>query len=308
MGLGRGVHAGIGQLQPAIDDLTLELREFHLFRDLIHRSIGIWLGEHKRELVRSRLARRLRALGCGSYREYYDGLTAGSYGQDEWTQMLNAITTNKTDFYREPAHFEFLAREVLPQHRTAAARGGPRRLRIWSAGCSSGEEPYTIAITLRETLGSLLGWDVRLLASDVDTEVLRRAAAGIYAEERVAEIPRTLLHTYFRRGTGLYTGQVQVVEELRRLITFRQINLLEEPWPIRATFDCIFCRNVMIYFDKPTQRRLIGRFASLLRDGGYLFLGHSESLYGLTEEFAPLHNTINRKRTRQTQRAAEAVA
>ncbi|HSB67711.1 MAG TPA: protein-glutamate O-methyltransferase CheR [Candidatus Methylomirabilis sp.] len=278
-----------------MDEFHLTDREFQLFRRLIQAEAGISLGEHKRELVRSRLTRRLRVHGCRSFQEYYDRLTAGEWGEDERVRMLNAITTNKTDFYREKAHFDFLAAKVVPGLKAAAAKTGERRVRIWSAGCSTGEEPYTIAITLRESLGNLLTWDVRILASDIDTDVLDQAARGIYAAERVAEIPERILQSYFRRGTGAHSGLVQVTQEVRRLVTFRRINFLEEPWPIRVVFDCIFCRNVMIYFDKATQRRLVERFAGCLKDGGHLFLGHSESLFGMSDQFAFLHNTIHRK-------------
>ena len=278
-----------------MEEFRLTDREFQLFRRLIQAEAGIALGEHKRELVRSRLARRLRVHGCRTFQEYYDRLTAGELGEDERVRLLNAITTNKTDFYREKAHFDFLAAKVVPGLKAASAKTGERRIRIWSAGCSTGEEPYTIAITLRESLGNLLTWDLRILASDIDTDVLEQAARGIYPAERVAELPKGILQCYFRRGTGSHSGMVQVEEEVRRLVTFRRINFLEDPWPIRVVFDCIFCRNVMIYFDKATQRRLVERFAGCLKDGGYLFLGHSESLFGTSDQFTFLHNTIHRK-------------
>jgi chemotaxis protein methyltransferase CheR len=268
--------------------------EFHLIQTLVHRHTGISLSEHKRSLVISRLGRRLRALELPSFRSYCDYLE-GAEGAGELENFVNAITTNKTDFYRERVHFDFLAQEVIPALKTRAARTGERRIRIWSAGCSTGEEPYTIAVTLREGLGSLLGWDVRILASDIDTNVLAHATAGIYAADRVADIPEAILRAQFLRGTGGNAGSVRVRPEIQSLVTFRQINLLGEPWPIRATFDCIFCRNVIIYFDKPTQARLMQRFAQFLKDDGYLFLGHSESLHGICEQFAFLRNTIYRK-------------
>ena len=294
-----------------MDEFRLTDKEFQLFRGLIHAEVGISLGDHKRELLRSRLSRRLRVHGCSSFQEYHDRLMAGELGADERVRMLNAITTNKTDFYREKPHFDFLAAEVVPTLKAAAAKMGDRRIRIWSAGCSTGEEAYTLAITLRESLGNLLTWDVRILASDIDTDVLEQASRGIYPAERVEEVPTDILHRYFRRGMGAHAGLVQVAEELRRLITFRRINLLEEPWPIRTVFDCIFCRNVMIYFDKPTQGRLVERFAGCLKEGGYLFVGHSESLYGISDQYVFLHNTIHQKTgtgSRMSQQAAEAGA
>lgn len=273
---------------------TLCDQEFRLLRDLVKTHTGIALSEHKRSLVASRLGKRLRALGLESFRSYYNYL-AGEAGQDERENFVNAITTNKTDFYREGLHFEFLEKEFVPALKVRAARTGERRIRIWSAGCSSGEEPYTIAITLRESLENLLAWDVRILASDIDTQVLAQAAQGIYPAERVAEIPRPILERHFLRGVGSQAGLVRVSREVRNLVTFRRINLLEEPWRIQTAFDCIFCRNVIIYFDKPTQRRLVERFAGHLKADGYLFLGHSETLYGVSDRFVFLRNTIYRR-------------
>lgn len=280
---------------PVLSEVTISDQEFRLFQDLVKAHTGIALTEHKRNLVCSRLGKRLRALGLASFRTYYDYLSAEA-GQVELEHFVNAITTNKTDFYREKPHFDFLEQELVPAWKARAARTGERRIRIWSAGCSSGEEPYTLAITLRKTIENLPAWDVRILASDIDTEVLGRAMQGVYSAERVAEIPRSVLERCFLQGTGAHDGLVQVIPEVRNLITFRRMNLLEPQWPIRTLFDCIFCRNVIIYFDKPTQRRLMERFAAYLKDDAYLFLGHSESLYGMSDEFTLLRNTIYRKR------------
>jgi chemotaxis protein methyltransferase CheR len=277
-----------------IGDRAVSDEEFTLIQSLIKAQTGIALSEHKRSLVASRLGRRLRALGLPSLRTYYDYLM-GPNGTAEMENFVNAMTTNKTDFFREPAHFEFLEREVLPGLMARALRTGERRIRIWSAGCSTGEEPYTISLALCETLGKMLAWDVRILASDIDTEVLRRASEAIYPQERASEIPTALLQRYFLRGTGSNAGLVKVGREIRSLVTFRRINLLEEPWPIRTLFDCIFCRNVIIYFDRTTQCRLMSRFAATLKDDGYLFLGHSESLHGVSDQFGVLRNTIYRK-------------
>lgn len=301
---------GGGPLPQVSSEFTVSDQEFRLFQDLVKAHTGIALTEHKRSLVCSRLGKRLRALGLASFLGYYDYLSAET-GQAELEHFVNAITTNKTDFYREKPHFEFLEQEIVPALKARAVQTGERRIRIWSAGCSSGEEPYTIAITLREALENLPAWDVRILASDIDTEVLARAAQGIYPVERVPDIPRSILERYFLKGTGAQTGLVQVAREVRNLITFRRINLQEEPWPIRTVFDCIFCRNVIIYFDKPTQRRLMARFAACLKEDGYLFLGHSESLYGMSDQFAFLRNTIYRKHGRrelEPLRAVEATA
>lgn len=299
----------VGPESHAAMEVTISDQEFRLFQDLVKVHTGIALTEHKRNLVCSRLGKRLRALGLVSFRRYYEYLNAEA-GHTELEHFVNAITTNKTDFYRERAHFDFLEQEMVPAWKARAARTGQRRIRIWSAGCSSGEEPYTIAITLRNAIENLLAWDVRILASDIDTEVLDRAAKGVYSAERVAEIPRSILERYFLQGTGAHAGFVQVAPAVRNLVTFRRINLLEESWSIQTLFDCIFCRNVIIYFDKPTQRRLMERFASFVEDDGYLFLGHSESLYGMSDQFTSLRNTIHRKREGQksTMLQAEATA
>lgn len=278
-----------------LSEVTISDQEFRLFQDLVKVHTGIALTEHKRNLVCSRLGKRLRALGLPSFRKYYEYLSAEA-GQVELEHFVNAITTNKTDFYRENPHFDFLEQELVPAWKARAARTGERRIRIWSAGCSTGEEPYTIAITLRKAIENLLAWDVRILASDIDTEVLARAAQGIYSADRIGEIPKSIVERHFLQGTGAHDGLVQVTPEIKKLITFRRINLQDAQWPVHTLFDCIFCRNVIIYFDKPTQRRLMERFAGYLKDDGHLFLGHSESLYGMSDRFIFLRNTIHRKR------------
>jgi len=281
-------------IMPLVGGNAISDEEFSLIQSLVKKQVGIALSEHKRSLVASRLGKRLRALGLPSLRMYYDYLT-GPDGTAELENFVNAMTTNKTDFYRERVHFDFLERELVPALKTRAVQTGERKIRIWSAGCSTGEEPYTIALTLCEALGRMPAWDVRILASDVDTSVLSQAAAGIYPLERVREIPPALRERYFLRGTGSKAGLVKVKREMQSLITFRRINLLEEPWPVRTVFDCIFCRNVIIYFDRPTQCRLMSRFAKYVKDDGYLFLGHSESLHGVCDQFTFLRNTIYRR-------------
>src|SRR5574337_238029 len=208
-------------------EVTISDQEFRLFQDLVKVHTGIALTEHKRNLVCSRLGKRLRALGLASFRRYYEYLNAEA-GHTELEHFVNAITTNKTDFYREKAHFDFLEQEMVPAWKARAARTGERRIRIWSAGCSSGEEPYTIAITLRKAIENLHAWDVRILASDIDTEVLARARQGIYSTDRLADTPRVVLERNFLRGTGAYVGFVQLVPEVRKPVTFRRINLLED--------------------------------------------------------------------------------
>lgn len=278
-----------------LQEFSLTEREFQLFSELIRTQAGINLGEHKRQLLRARLAKRLRAHGFSTFEQYYDHLMHHDAKGEEMLRMVNCITTNKTEFFREPHHFDFLRDRWTPWVTAGARRNNTRKVRVWSAGCASGEEPYSIAIALREALTTTHGLDVRILASDIDTEVLGRAGEGIYPMDQVSAVPRPLLARYFLRGTGRFEGLVKVRGELRDLVVFRRINLLEDPWPTRCRFDAIFCRNVMIYFDRATQRKLVERFAAALVEGGCLFVGHSESLFGLTEELEFIQNTIYRK-------------
>jgi chemotaxis protein methyltransferase CheR len=277
----------------ALPEFSLSDREFELLRRLVQERTGIALGPHKREMLRARLARRLRALGLGTYLDYYRLLTEGRDGAEELPRFINAVTTNVTDFFREAHHFRFLAEQWLPRRRAGAARDGNRRLRFWSVACSTGEEPYSIALALRGALGpAAVCWDVRVLASDIDTDALAQAAAGVYPAERAAAVPPELLRGSFLRGTGGNSGLVSVHPQVRALVTFRRINLMDDPWPVRARFDAIFCRNVLIYFDRPTQRRLVGRLIGHLAEDGLLFLGHSESLHGQFAGMTHLENTV----------------
>lgn len=269
-------------------DITDE--EFEAVRSLLYRETGIALGESKRDMARSRLGRRLRHHGVATFGEYL-GLVRGDPA-GERQEFINALTTNKTDFFREPHHFDFLRDTLVPRVRAA----GGRRLRVWSAGCSTGEEPYTLAATLRDACPAADGWDVRILATDIDTAVLAAAERGVYPAERVAALPPDVLRRCFLRGTGANAGRVAVRPELRGMVAFRRVNLVAEPWPVRGRFDAIFCRNVVIYFDRPTQRRLLERFAGHLSPDGFLFLGHSENLHGVSDAFAPVGGTVYRPR------------
>jgi chemotaxis protein methyltransferase CheR len=269
-------------------------KEFRLFRDLVFRQTGIALSPHKRQLVQSRLGKRLRALGLTTFGEYYDVLTQHDADGVEMIRFVNAMTTNKTEFFREAHHFGHLTEVWLPAVRERAERTGERSIRIWSAGCSSGEEPYTIAIVLLEALGPLARCDVRILASDIDTDVLARAEEGTYTVEQASAVPPPLRARYFLRGRGEQAGFVRVRPEVRGTITFRRINLLDARWPIRSPLDVIFCRNVLIYFDRPTQEHLLSRFAGILKPDGLLFLGHSESFPGAPHGLQHHGNTIYR--------------
>lgn len=264
--------------------------DFKLIRELVYRHAGISLSDAKRNLVYSRLGRRLRRLNLASFGAYTDYLTA--HLDIELTEFLNAITTNLTSFFRENHHFDTLREQVLPELMLGKQ---DRRIRIWSAGCSTGEEPYSIAMTVKETLPNGCGWDAKILATDLDTTVLQKACNGIYDAERARQIPPTSLRRWMQHGRGANAGQVRVVSELKELITFNRLNLMES-WPMRGPFDVIFCRNVVIYFNKDTQRRLFERFADLMAPNTYLFVGHSETLYKVTDRFELLGNTVYRRK------------
>jgi chemotaxis protein methyltransferase CheR len=255
--------------------------EFGLFQKLVFREAGIHLGEVKKALVASRLLRRLRELGLATYAAYYRRAVAE---EAELQLMLDAITTNETQFFREPRHFELLSTQLIPEWRRAAARGDrPRQLTLWSAGCSTGEEPYSLAMTLLAQLPADESWEVRILATDLSTRVLASASRGIYPTEKAVTIPRPLLERFMLKGVGPQAGNVAVSPELAAAVTFRRVNLNHEVYPVNGPFDAIFCRNVFIYFNHTTRDRIVRQLLSHLRPSGCFFVGHSESLNGLAE-------------------------
>lgn len=276
---------------PREREFVFHQTDFERVRGIVYEHAGIQLSDAKRDLVYSRLARRVRALHFNEFSDYIDHVESVSDG--EFTEFLNAITTNLTSFFRERHHFDALRTSILPQ--LMRARAQSRRLRIWSAGCSTGEEPYSIAITLREAVPEGVGWDARILATDLDTNVLAHARAGIYNADRIEQLPPPTVRRWFRRGRGEHDGKVRVANELQQLITFNQLNLMES-WPLRGKVDVIFCRNVVIYFDKATQAKLFDRFADMLSEDGYLIVGHSETLYRVTERFELIGQTMYHKR------------
>ena len=265
-------------------------QDFDCIRALVNQQTGIVLSETKQDLVYGRLTKRLRRLGLDSFEAYCQVLQTGDAAEVE--QLVNAITTNLTMFFREAHHFEHLATILLPALLDAKAHN--RRLRLWSAGCSTGEEPYSMAMVCKEVIPATGGWDVKILATDIDSNVLATAQQGIYSAERVQGMSPQRLQRWFRKGQGGHAGLVRVLPELQQLITFRQLNLMHA-WPMRGPFDVIFCRNVVIYFDKTTQRQLFERFAALLDARGHLFVGHSESLFTVTDRFELLGKTIYRR-------------
>lgn len=264
--------------------------DFEALRRLVKQVTGINLSDQKRELVYGRLARRLRALQLKTFAEYRELL--GSDGGREMVEFCNAITTNLTSFFREPHHFDYLREQLLQP--LAARAGASRRLRIWSAGCSSGEEPYSIAMTVLESLPELRHWDVRVLATDLDSEVLERARRGLYPDERLKNVSEERRARYFIEHTTRDGLAYEAGPELKALITFKQLNLMH-PLPMRGPLQAVFCRNVVIYFDKETQCNLFARISQLQRAGDLLFLGHSESLFKVTEDYSLIGKTVYRR-------------
>ena len=271
--------------------LKLSDSQFRKLAKLVYRISGISLGEDKRDLLRARLAKRFRTIGVQGIDEYIQRLENDTQGH-EIVGFLDCVTTNKTDFFREPQHFDFMARQVFPQIDRICARG--ENYRIWSAACSSGEEPYTLAMVALENQALLGGRQVEILASDLSTKVLSQAGKGIYPMERVAGIPRNLLTAYFQKGQGDWQGHVRLKASVRSLVSYRRINLMER-FDFKQVFHAIFCRNVMIYFDKETRSRLVDKFKACLPKGGYLFVGHSESLTGLEHKLKFVRPAVYRK-------------
>ncbi|MCB1790562.1 MAG: protein-glutamate O-methyltransferase [Gammaproteobacteria bacterium] len=265
-------------------------RDFDFLRRLSNQHTGIVVTDDKFDMFYSRLARRVRALGLGSFAEYCNYLEHPD-SDTEMVELVNALTTNLTSFFRENHHFEFLAGTALPD--LVQRNRSSRKVRIWSAGCSTGEEPYSLSMVLQESSSLLNGWDVKLLASDIDSNVLRQAQAGVYPLARVEGIEKARLKRFFQKGSGSNTGKARVRSELRRAMEFRQVNLMNKLDV--ETQDIIFCRNVIIYFDKETKRKLLDKFAESLAPNGYLFVGHSESLHQVTDRFQLIGNTVYRK-------------
>lgn len=275
------------------DKLTLTDAEFEQISEMVYAHCGINLHDGKKELVRSRLAKILRLGRFESFSQYMEHVAADTSGQ-AFSELIDSLSTNLTSFYREAIHFDYLAGTLLPEIIAHKQRQNTLRLRGWSAGCSSGEEPYTIAITLLESLPDRARWDVKLLATDISTRILKRAQEGIYERERIEPVPPALKNRYLIMRTQNGEKRFEVAPALRQTIAFKYLNLMQD-WPFRGSFDFIFCRNVMIYFDKPTQQRLIDRFWQVLAPGGVLFTGHSESLTGIRHSFRYIQPTIYRK-------------
>jgi chemotaxis protein methyltransferase CheR len=271
---------------------TITTRDYERLRRLIYDEAGIHLGTEKRTMLEVRIKRRLRDLSIGSYAKYCEYLFGRGF-DDEIVPLIDVVTTNKTDFFREPRHFEFLNEHALPDLRK---RMEGRPLRVWSAGCSTGEEPYTLAIVLSEYAADRqTNFRFRILASDISTVVLEKARMGVYTNEIIRPVPDALRRRYFMRSRDHASNRVRVVPELRSLLDCRRLNLIDNSYDLDGKFDVIFCRNVLIYFDRPTQKKILDKICSYLMPLGYLFVGHSEALHDMNLPLKPIAPALYRR-------------
>lgn len=274
-----------------IKKISLSDAEFEKLRDLVFKVSGISLAETKKELVVSRFTKRVKALKLQNFSEYYDLLVSPS-GFSEVQNFINSITTNKTDFFREAHHFDFLVNTFIPQ----VISSGRRIVRIWSAACSTGEEPYTIAMVMAKHLVEPYNIPVKILATDIDTSVLKTAVRGVYESGVLNTVPEEYMKKYFLRGKGESLGLFKIKDDVRQMVTFKQLNFIAPEYPVTSTFDIIFCRNVIIYFNPETKRMVVNRLFRYLNDGGYIMMGHSETLFNMIDGLVYLKNTIYQKK------------
>lgn len=265
-------------------------KDFDYLRKIANNRTGIVVSDDKFNMFYSRLSRRLRVHGFTNFKQYIDFLKTPQ-GDAETIELINSITTNLTSFFRENHHFEYLTNTAIPELMTRNA--AERKIDIWSSGCSTGEEPYSIAMTLLESTLANKGWATNITATDIDSNVLSHAASGVYRLDRVNALPKPKLRRFFLKGKGGQAGNVRLKSDVRKMIKFSQLNLMDD-WKMPQV-DILFCRNVIIYFDKDTKTRLVERYADVVKDGGYLFIGHSESLYNITDRFKLIGNTIYQK-------------
>lgn len=273
------------------DTDRIAARQFKALAALIQAEAGINLKASKQTMLEGRLRRRARSAGFATVGAYCDHVLSPGAGPDEMEQLINAVTTNKTDFFREPLHFDVLLETVLPEF----AENRQRKIRCWSAACSTGAEPYTLAMLLDEFAAQNRGTDYQIIATDLDTEVLATAIKGIYPRELVEPVPEHLRRRYVLQAKSPDRPEVRIAPELRRKVSFGRLNLMDATYPLEEPVDVIFCRNVLIYFDKPTQEAVVNRLCERLNPGGYLFLGHSESIAGFAHCLTQVAGTVFRK-------------
>lgn len=281
-------------IDPLMHSVPLTDEEYEQFALFIYQHSGIHLGDNKKELVKARLMKRIRHLHCRSFSEYYHYMQTDTTGQ-EFVEFMNAMSTNVTSFFREKEHFDFLAHKALPEICQRKEIQRDKKIRVWSAACSTGEEVYTLLMTLLEHIADPRRWDIKVLGTDISTRVLAFAETGVYGNDKIGAVPPSIRERYFncvRQGAG---ASWQVKETVKQYATFARLNLMMENFPFKNVFDIIFCRNVMIYFDKKTQETLVKKFYRFLAAQGFLFIGHSESLVGVDLDFMRVHNAAFRK-------------
>jgi len=278
---------------PITESMDLTDVEFRKFSKLVYDRCGIFLTDAKKELVKARLGKRIRSGPFKSFHDYYEYVVNDSSGK-ELIVLLDAISTNYTFFFREAKHFEYLKNVFLPDLMIRKRNQKNKKIRIWSAGCSSGEEAYSLVITLLEVIENPFFWDILIIGTDLSTHALKTAESGIYLAEKVKDLPSFILKKYFLKGADKLENYVRVKNHLKSYVHFQRLNLMES-FPFKNTFDCIFCRNVMIYFDKKNQAELVNRFYDYLNPGGILIIGHSESLTGIPHSYNYIQPSIYRK-------------
>ena len=276
-----------------VHDESISGRDYARLCQLIYAEAGIHLGDGKKTMLEVRLKRRLKVLDLHSYGAYCDYLFGEEGRKDEIVPLIDVVTTNKTDFFREPRHFEFLVEKALPDLNSRNREGRP--LLVWSAGCSTGEEPYTLAMVLSEYALAHPGFRFRILATDISTSVLGKAELGVYTNHDLKPVPAPLKSRYFLRSRDPGSDRVRVVPELRRLVEFRHLNFMDSNYGLSQKADAIFCRNVIIYFDRPTQERILGNLARCLLPGGYMFVGHAETLHDMNLPLTPVAPALYRR-------------
>ncbi len=276
-------------------DASLTDKDFDRFSKLVYDQCGIKLPAHKRSMLEARLRKRLRAHNLHTFEDYADLVFSEGESTEELVKLIDVVTTNKTDFFREPAHYDYLVQSALPFLVESFGSGINQPLRIWSAGCSTGKEPYTLAMVLKEYQREVPDFQFDILGTDICTDVLEKAVQGIYPVAKAEPIPIALKKKYLLKSKGPDSSMVRIVPELRSLVRYRRLNFMDDDFGFREPFDIIFCRNVIIYFDRPTQERLLAKLAANLTVGRYIFLGHSETLLGLNLPLKQMAPSVYRR-------------
>ncbi len=275
--------------------MKLANQDFKRLSSFIYSELGIKLPDSKNTMLESRLAKRLRVLGMSSYSDYCDYVFSDQGQQDELIHLFDVVTTNKTDFFREPTHFDFLTRTALPEIINSNARGGRKKLKVWSAGCSTGEEPYTLGMVLSDYALATRNFGFEILATDISTRVLEMARRAVYARDRIDPIPADVRKKYLLKSRDKKSDLVRICPELRTRVCFGRLNFMDREFGLQEVMDIIFCRNVLIYFDRNTQETLLRKFCRHLMPGGFVFLGHSESIHGYDLPLVQVAPTVYRK-------------